>query len=268
MNQRRPIILSCSKDGLLIDCLFTYNRRACRPPKKETAKREPLCDVIERGIRDNWSGRYAIDLQLGAALAAFCRQAGTANPFEGADFLPVEVQIKRFGEGALVPALLTFKQFITRKRSPARIYVRHSAILPSHAASPLHRRIWGVFKTGQLESIGFNWSPSHPGYITITSNTAPSRLPQVAAHEAGHLFGLGDAYAAWYRFFAAAPNTQGYMMRDTSRVQPAEIAMLLMAHTTGRMQYFPRVFHLRNIARGLYRTFILSIVKPFRKHTG
>ncbi len=265
MNQRRPVILSCSEDGLLIDCLFTYNQRAFRPLQKEDPQGEPVCEIIERGIRDNWSGRYALDGQLRDALSAFCEKTKTANLFEQASHLPVEVRIGRISQSPLTPALLSFKRFVRGKRRSARIYVRRSAFLPSHAASPLHRRLWGIFKTGQFESIGLNWSPSHPGYITITTSTSRRRLPKVAAHEAGHLFGLGDAYAAWYRFFAAAPHTNGYMMRDTSRVQPAELAMLLTAHTTGRMQYFPRPFHPRHIGRGLYQAFIQPLVKVFKK---
>ena len=48
---------------------------------------------------------------------------------------------------------------------------------------------------------------SHPGYITLAAQTPLYRIRRVAAPDAGHLYGLGDAYAAWYRFFSAAPGT-------------------------------------------------------------
>lgn len=264
MNPRQPVIISCSEDGLLIDCLFTYNRRAYRPPREDLSG-QAFFQLIEEGIRHYWSGDYKMDALLRRSLEAFCEKAKTPNPFSQAACLRVRVRINRIGQKPLSPALLSISRFIRRQRRPARIYVLPSLFLPSHAASPLHRRLWGVFKTGQIESIGLNWSPSHPGYITLAAQTPLRRLKRVAAHEAGHLFGLGDAYAAWYRFFWEAPGTEGYMMRDTTRVQPAELAMLLAAHTTGRMQYFPRSFRLRKIGQGLYRSLIRPLAGSRKK---
>ena len=265
MNPRQPVIVSCSKEGLLLDCLFIYNRRAYRPPAKDPEGR-PYYTQIEEGIRRYWSGAFPLDQTLRRALKDFCDKRELQTPFEEADRLPVRVRINRVG-ASLSPALLSSRRWLGRQRRPARVYVRSSLLLPSHAASPLHRRLWGIFKTGQIESVGLNWSPSHPGYITLTTLTAPQRFERVAAHEAGHLFGLGDAYAAWYRFFYAAPGTEGYMMRDTTRVQPAELAMLLTAHTKGRMQYFPRSFKFKTIGRGLSYWLIRPLTRHFKQRT-
>lgn len=240
MRRKQPIFLSCSPEGLLIDCLFTYNRRAFLPLQKENLQGRPVSDLIEEGIAGNWSGSFEMTAPLREALSSFCQKTGDPDFFSRSDCLSVQVRISRYEKGWLPPSLASMKNYLSGRRRPARIYVRKSLILPAHAASPLHRRLWGILKTGQLESMGFNWSLMHPGYMTIPLDTPPHRLLQVAAHEAGHLLGLGDAYAAWYRFFRAAPDTRGFMMRDNSNVQSLEVAMVLGAHTSGRMQYFPR----------------------------
>lgn len=265
MNPRQPVILSCTPEGLVIDCFFVYNRRAQRALSKKAPDPTPARDLFERAVREHWSGSYRFDRRLKEAYRAFCAKTGSSNTFEGAAFLPVKVVVTRYPESRLSPVLACLQSYLRRQRRPARIYFRRSLFLPSHAASPLHRRLWGIFRTGHLESIGLNWSPAYPGYLTIATATPPHRLPGVAAHEAGHLFGLGDAYAAWYRFFSEAPGTQGYMMRDTSKVQVSEIAMMLEAHTAGTMRYFPRTFQLRDVGKGLYRALLHPLVALFKK---
>lgn len=258
---RQPVIVSYSQDELVIDCLFIYNRRALRPIDKTAASEEPVCDVIERGITRNWSGEFMLTDSLRVSLLQYCDQFGVAYNHSNASHLRVSVHIERISEQRLTPAMLTLRCGLSGKRRPVRIYVKPSLILPAHVASPLIRRFWGFFRTGQFESIGLNWSPLHPGYMVIPTNTARRRLPQVAAHEAGHIFGLGDAYGAWYRFYSAAPETDGYMMRNNSRVHPDELAMLITAHTTGHMQYFPRVLKLGNIAHGIGSAFKAPVVR-------
>lgn len=63
-------------------------------------------------------------------------------------------------------------------------------------------------------------------------------MEQVSAHEAGHLFGIGDAYGAWYRFFYPAPNTEDYMMHYNTQVHPQEIAMLIRAYVKKKLNFF------------------------------
>lgn len=207
----------------------------------------PFADIIESGIRRNWSGTYDLTDALRQSLRSFCPPRAPGSD----EKLTVTVTTARDQGGRLPPSLRVLTRLLTGRRRPARIYVRRSIILPAHAASFFLRRFWGFFRTGQIESIGLNWSPRFPGYITIPGNTKISRLPQVAAHEAGHLFGLGDAYDAWYRFFHAAPGTDRFMMRHNACVQPLEIAMLLRAHTSGKMSYFPRAWIWKDIGRGI-----------------
>ncbi|HZK28895.1 MAG TPA: hypothetical protein VFD19_01605 [Clostridia bacterium] len=248
---RQPVIVSYSEDGLAIDCLFTFNRRALRPIGETDPSAKSACDVIKQGIADNWSGRFIMTEALRASLLQYCDQSGLAVSDADTSHLQVSIRIEQIQSKHLTPGLLALTRGLSGKRRPVRIYVKPSFILPAHVASPLVRRFWGFFRTGQFESIGLNWSPMHPGYMAIPKDTSLRRLPQVAAHEAGHLFGLGDAYGAWYRFFSAAPETEGYMMRNNTRVHPHELAMLITAHATKRMQYFPRIFNLRAILQGL-----------------
>jgi hypothetical protein len=78
----------------------------------------------------------------------------------------------------------------------------------------------------------------------------PGQVMRIAAHEAGHLFGIGDAYAAIYRFYDAAPGTAHYMMHSNYAVQPEEGLMMLRAHVSGRMQFFPRSFNWHRFRKG------------------
>lgn len=250
MTSLNPIQLQLTESGLVIDCLFTYNSRALGP-RKEAEKDLSWADAIEAGIRQHWTGNWPLSQGLIQAMELFCQKRKLSLDLSTMTSLAVKMTIKRQERGRLTPGLLSFKSSLTRRRRPARIYVRPSFILPAHVASPLHRRFWGIFKSGQLESIGLNWSPKQPGYMVIPSQTPDWRLAGVAAHEAGHLFGLGDAYAAWYRFYAPAKGTEAYMMRANQRVQTEEVAMLIRAQATGRMQYFPREFKLRTILAGL-----------------
>jgi len=213
--RRTPVQLIIEGNRLTIDCCFRYNRRALRRTRDGS---QTLADLIEDGIRRSWSGLFPLDLP------------GMDEPVE------VTVDIHR-----------------DRRRRAAPIHVRRLLLMPAHVGSPFYRRIWGILKTGQLESLGTNWSLEQPGCIVLPANDESWGFGQVAAHEAGHLFGLGDAYAAIYRFYHAAPETEQYMMHSNCAVQPAEILMLLRAHQTGKMQYFPRQWNSRRFISGFRR---------------
>lgn len=259
-----PVTLSFDGSRLRIDCLTVFNKRALKPLDQGKRDGIPAADLFEAGVIQGWSGRYPMTDELSRALHFFLeKRKMPAVPF--GDHLDVQVQIRRLPAWRGSPALTSFFRGLTGERRPLRVYIRPGILLPAHAASPLFRRLWGVFKSGQIESIGMNWSPRFPGYITIPVNTPAFRFQGVAAHEAGHIFGLGDAYGAWYRFFHAAPGTRGFMMRDNSRVHPRELAMLLTAHARGKMQYFPRRFHFRTVMQGLYLSLKSPFLRLFRK---
>ncbi|MBO7453057.1 MAG: hypothetical protein J6U54_22215 [Clostridiales bacterium] len=117
------------------------------------------------------------------------------------------------------------------------------------------RWFWGLFYCGSLESFTLNWSPSFPGTINMKKYKTLSRFEQVAAHEFGHILGIGDAYDAWYRFFYQMKGVSTYMMCYNRKVQNEEIEMVLRAHLTRRMQFFPYKFNIKTIAKGLKETF-------------
>jgi hypothetical protein len=223
--EKTPIQLKIDGNRLDIDCCFNYNRRALQVSQQTGCA---LADRIEKGIIDHWSGSYRLELP-------------GLN-----DLVTVTVKISRQNERRSVP-----------------IRIRRLMLMPAHVSSPFYRRLWGIFKTGQIESLGTNWSLQQPGRMILpvepinwprTVNWPwPASWPweAVAAHEAGHLFGLGDAYAAIYRFYYAAPGTEYFMMHSNQTVQPAEIIMLLNAHASGRMQFFPRKWQLRRFGHGL-----------------
>lgn len=247
MTSPNPIEVRLTEEGLLIDCFFSYNSRALLPPKGE--KGPSWADMIEQGIREAWSGTWPMTAPLAEALSLFSDRRNLKLDFTALEDLKVKVRIKRAGPDM--------------SRRPARIYVLKWSPLPAHVASPFYRRLWGIFRSGQLESIGLNWSPRHPGTMVIPEKTPAWRRGGVAAHEAGHLFGLGDAYGAWYRFYSTAPGSQGYMMRDNQRVQPDELAMLVRAQATGRMQYFPKIFEFKQVRQGLTGS-IKAFFRKFR----
>ncbi len=117
------------------------------------------------------------------------------------------------------------------------------------------RWLWGLPFNFSLESFALNWSPYHPGTINLKKYKSLTRFEQVAAHEFGHLLGIGDAYDAPYRFFYQLPNVSHYMMCYNRKVQNVELEMVLNAHLKKRMQYFPIKFNFKTFFKGLKEYF-------------
>lgn len=107
-----------------------------------------------------------------------------------------------------------------------------------------------AIETGQLEKALYNWDIKKPGQMWLYK-------PEDAAHEFGHLLGLGDAYGAFYRQNKDAPPTtqlknvygedQTYnvpladdLMRGYTTLSDVDLAMLLDAWRTGEAQYFDK----------------------------
>lgn len=136
-------------------------------------------------------------------------------------------------------------------------YVRFAPFFfnTSFVMSPFWRWIWGLFYCGSPESFTLNWSPSFPGSINMKRYKNLYRFEQVSAHEFGHVLGIGDAYDAPYRFFYQLPDVTSYMMCFNRKVQDQEIDMVLRAHLTRRMQYFPYKFEPRVFFKGIADTF-------------
>ncbi|MBP5180700.1 MAG: hypothetical protein J6127_05375 [Clostridiales bacterium] len=136
----------------------------------------------------------------------------------------------------------------------------HVNVLPakvtgtSYVMSRWWRWGWGPLRCAlHPESFMLNWSLKNPGNIHLNLRTyrSESSFMRIAAHEFGHILGLGDAYAAHYRYFYEAPGTKTYMMNRNERVSEEEVAMVLKAHRTGKMQYFPMKFSLKRYVNGL-----------------
>ena len=247
-----PVILHLEGCTLIIDCLFRFNRRANRE-KPDPERNETYADLIIAGISENWRSSHAFKDVLPENFQSDQTDAATG------DRLSIEVRIQRIDWRQRLLEIKTalrggwrqgFAAWFSRRHS-VKISVRPMLFMPAHVISPLYRRFWGIVRTGQLESLGLNWSPRHPGRIIMPPYRQVWMVKSVAAHEAGHIFGIGDAYAAIYRFYHEAPGTNGYMMNSNQSVHADEIKMMLRAHQTGRMQFFPRRWNTRQFFAGL-----------------
>ena len=136
----------------------------------------------------------------------------------------------------------------------------HISVLPakltgtSYVMSRWWRWGWGLFRSSfHPESFMINWSRKHPGNIHMNLKIGSSKrwFRSVAAHEFGHILGLGDAYGAHYRFFYEAPGTSDYIMNHNRHVSAEEIRMVRKAQATGKMQYFPMKFSVKRVISGL-----------------
>lgn len=125
----------------------------------------------------------------------------------------------------------------------------------SFVASSPWRWLWGMPFYLCPESVMLNWSPYEPGTIHMHKYMSLKYFKKVIAHEFGHVLGIGDAYGAHYRFYYEAPNTSTYMMNNNLNVNPEELMMVLRAHETKRMQYFPIKLSLKNYINGLKKDF-------------
>ena len=280
--EQLPVFVRFEGCTLIIDCLFRFNRRANRE-KPDPERNETYADLIIAGISQNWRSSHAYrdvlpdniqsdradaatgdklsiesdrtDVATGDRLSIESHRTDTAT----GDRLSIEVRIERIDWRQRLQEIKTalrsgWRQGLTAwfsRRHSVKISVRPMLFMPAHVISPLYRRFWGILRTGQLESLGLNWSPRHPGRIIMPPYRQVWMVKSVAAHEAGHIFGIGDAYAAIYRFYHEAPGTNGYMMNSNQSVHADEIKMMLKAHQTGRMQFFPRRWNTRLFFAGL-----------------
>ncbi len=216
--ERTPIQLFPSQDNLLISVNLEFSEDA----KKLRPEGSPLtyAELVVKGICRFWSGDFLLPL-----------------PDMG---LPIKVEVQVTSN---------------RRRRAAAVRVKRMLFKPPHVRSPWYRFFWGLPRTRQLESIGTNWKLEQPGIMVLPLMQDPEQVQRIAAHEAGHFFGIGDAYGAIYRFYHAAPGTEQFMMHSNNTVQAAEILMMLQAHSLNRMQFFPRRFNWETFRKGLVADF-------------
>ena len=223
---RYPVRLSFEDDKLVIYVFAKFAKSLLKPYKalKDGIKDHSLqckndlftyADAICEGIVRNWNGSYNLP---------------------NGQNVKLDVRIIRYNGVKTKQRYLKFNHEILNKYS----FVR----------SPFYRCIWGIFRNnGQFESFGLNWTPRHPGSVYLRKTNYLKTYEQTAAHEFGHVLGLGDAYGAYYRGYYEAPGTGHYMMNANTRVQPEEVAMMLKAQSVGKMQYFPRVISFENFTK-------------------
>lgn len=181
-----------------------------------------FADAFEDGIRTCWGGSYHFDS-------------------DGQEIIVrTEINIVRYGDADFPTGQRYFKVGLSN-------WGKTSFVL-----SPLWRWLWG-YLTGHRECATLNWSLQQPGRIFMIKYGSLYRFRQTCAHEFGHILGLGDAYPAFYRFYYEAPGTRGYMMNNNHAVSNEELSMVLKAHRSGKMQYFPCKFVLSNLKRFLRR---------------
>lgn len=218
-------------------------------------------DVCESGIRKNWSGRYpfywladdGFERAHARMSARVLQQTPDPNDLDLALGIPavrVSVEFIRSDN------YREMKKYPDQRVVPIRL--SNGYILPAHVSSPFWRWGWGFFRNFQLEATSLNWTRSEPGRVTLQKTADRYSFEQIAAHEIGHVLGLGDAYGANYRFFYEAPGTGDYMMCHNRRVQAEELEKVFLAHLTNRMQYFPRKFSLSTLFTGMKRTIMLQ----------
>lgn len=219
-------------------------------------------DIFEAGVRSNWAGKFELDwllddgYELAKAKASFrvltddnFPKKTDVTPNPSAVRVTIEFVRKDNPEAATVYGQ---RRFI-------KILFSRNKNMPSHVVSPIWRRFWGIFSNGQLETLMHNWSILHPGNIYMQKNLSRHLFLKTGAHEVGHILGIGDAYAASYRFFYEAPGTNNYMMSHNRKVQPPEVEMAVAAHFFNQMQFFSRRFLFKTFTNGLSRALRLKI---------
>lgn len=236
--------------GFQLTVTLTFNARAHKTYLDGQSVQELVC----QGIQEKWSGFYPVTPEIKSACDSYFNKISPGSQLSPLhkNFLPYRVILKLDPKSGLTPPRLNWlKGLLSFKQRPIPIFVRNTKLLPSHVASGIFRRFWGVFKYGRALCLGYNWSRNWPGYAVIHNFRQKHLLQSIAAHEFGHLCGLDDAYAAWYRLYYPAPGTEDFMMHYNRQVQAEEIAMVIKAYALNRIQFFPIKWEASNFKQGL-----------------
>ncbi len=235
--------------GFLLTVNVTFNRRSYNYTIENRIYQEQIIQAVEA----KWSNTYHVSPEIKKATAAYFKKFSDCSELSAwhQTELPFRVMIKTDPlSGVYANRVVYLMRFFSKKQRPIPIFLKKTKILPSHVGSGLLRRFWGLFRYGRVMCMGLNWSRCYPGFAVINQYAELSRLGSISAHEFGHLFGLDDAYAAWYRLYYPAEGTENFMMHYNRRVHHKEISMLIQAYTQNRMQFFPVKWNWQNIKKG------------------
>lgn len=241
-----------------MEVLLALDRRT-RAPGGTFAPNVTKADVICRGIERIWAGTFPLSASLAEAVDFLLHEDPAGQAFlllwkekrHEIKKLQLVTTVRRAGFWSASQLPAQRMQCLMRgDRAPISVYFKPMRLMPSHVRSSPFFSVWGIFRYGHPETLGFNWFPQHPGSIFLDSSRNQSILENIAAHELGHTLGLADAYGAWYRAFYEAPNTRNYLMNSNFRLQAEELAMMLQAQASGRMQFFPVKFSFKHIGKG------------------
>lgn len=226
-----------------------------------------LTQTICHGIETLWTCSFSLDPAMQAAVRAFLRQR---QPQSLADFERDLVQASTPEEAYPTMQLVCLTHpveptsgfplrqlgtsILQGKPRFVPVYVKNLRRYPAHVKSSFIRRGWGIFRDGNIISLGFNWHYRTPGLIYLPADKTPDRLAHTAAHEFGHIMGLGDAYGAWYRCYDTYPPATNYLMKSNQQLHEEEIRMMFQAQTTGKLSHFPIRYSWSTLKRGVKRS--------------
>lgn len=270
MTRTKPLDLSYDPlHGFQLNIRVCFNHAAHSRQLEELSYKEQ----IESGVIEKWSGEYIMTDLLKKSCEAFFTKYQSGHKISSLheNLIPFTVcLITDPLSGIYAPRILYLIRLFQKEIRPVPIFLGKSKIMPSHVASGFLRRFWGFFRYGRIVTFGLNWSRNFPGFAVIQKSQNAANFKAVSAHEFGHLFGLDDAYNAWYRFYFPAPETEDYMMHYNRKVNEQEIAMLIKAYTQNRMQFFPIKFKWKNIRSGIkndLKYYARKIKEKFQKRS-
>lgn len=241
---KTPVMIILGDDEAEIRAHLRFDPKLLRPyenAKEKNGETSPdsvlktkpegftYADAICEGIKENWEGVYEL-------------------PWYSCNNHRFHVRVNIIREDDPNAVFEKGQRF-------AKVQVAPFFAPSSFVRSNWWRWVWGIFYCGSPESFTLNWHPSFPGIINLMQYKTLRRYEQVAAHEFGHLLGIGDAYDAVYRFYYQLEGVSSYMMCYNRRVQSEEIEMVLRAHLTKRMQFFPYKVNIKTFFRGVKESF-------------
>ena len=246
---KTPVQIIVGKNGITVRGYIAPHKSMLRPyatkeGKKDLSLRRRLELFDNEHSHDGDKASAPVYTFADAAIEGIMECWGKEYELEGLNFkVPVRVEL-------------------IRKDGDPSLYDRHQRFfgikmvrlsMTSFVSSSPWRWFWGFFKTGCPESMMINWSITSPGTIHLKEYYSLRSFKHVAAHEFGHVLGIGDAYDAHYRCFYEAPGTELFMMNRNASVDPQELEMVLRAHTTKRMQFFPFKISVKRFFKRVFR---------------